>query len=58
MIAAPWSAKGAQTRVAGPSEAVEKPRNRTVSSSSTTLLRVANCGSGAPVWSLVRLRDL
>ena len=49
VIAAPWSAKGAQTRVAGPSEAVEKPRNRTVASSSTTLLRVANCGSGAPV---------
>jgi hypothetical protein len=26
VIAAPWSAKGAQTRVAGPSEGVEKPR--------------------------------
>ena len=41
----PCSANGAQRRVAIPSPAIEKSRNRTVGSSSATQFRVVHCRS-------------
>src|ERR1700730_4478950 len=45
-MVAPWSANGAQTSVLAPSAAEEKSRSRTAVSSSATLLRVVQRGSG------------